>query len=111
MDRGSGMPDGFAILHSSDERDPHGSRLRGALQAHLGLERARAVRDLAVGLTALLSAPVWFAAVRPAWLPDGIRSVVLAAWFMSFVGLVMAATSEWRWRQRLDAVVPHHHRP
>ncbi len=101
------MADGFSVLHSSAAHDPSGSKLRSVLETHLGVERARGVRELTLALLTVLSVPVWVVAVRPEWMAQGPRTFVLAAWLTSFVGLVAAVISEARWRRRFGAVTAH----
>ena len=97
------MPD-FVVLHTSGEHDPNGLKLHGVLEAQMGFERARGVRGLAVAFVAAISLPVWLASVWPALMGEELRTLVRSAWFIGFVGLLMAAFSEWRWRHRLNAV-------
>jgi hypothetical protein len=99
------MAEDFAVLYRSADRDGDGSKLRGVLEAHLRMEHARGIRELAVGVLAVLGLPVWIAAARPEWIAQGLRSFSLTAWFVSFVGLAAAAISEWRWRRELDRLV------
>lgn len=98
------VAEGFTVLHSSAEQRPTVPKLRGVLEAHLGVERARAVRELALAFLTVWSVPVWVAAVRPGWMAQGPCTFVLAAWFTSFVGLVAAGISEARWRRRFRAL-------
>ena len=105
------MAEDFVILHTSGQRDGDGSKLRGVLQTHMRLEHARGIRELAVGLVAALGLPVWIAAARPEWIAQGLRSFFLTAWFVSFVGLAMAAISERRWRAQLDRAVAPQRKP
>ena len=101
------MADGFSVLNSSVEHDPSGSKLRSVLETHLGVERARGVRELALAFLTVLSVPLWVVAVRPGWMAEGPRTFVLAAWLTSFVGLVAAVISEARWRRRFGALTAH----
>ena len=104
------MAEDLAVLYTSAENDRDGSKLRGVLQAHLAFEHARGIRELAVGLVAALGLPVWVAAVQPAWLAERLRTFVLAAWVVSFAGLVTAVILESRWRRRLVAATVHRFR-
>jgi hypothetical protein len=95
------MGEHFVIINRSAEGDPGGSRLKKALDASLALERARAYRQLLVGVVAAAGAPLWLlAAARPERLPAGLRPCALAAWVACVLGLAVAGISEWRWRRR-----------
>ena len=100
------MKDEVVILRASQSADPGGARFHGAIQAHFAWERARGVRELVVYVLAILSAPVWLAAVRPQWLPAQMKDLALALWAVTFVGCVMAAWAEWKGQRHL-AVLTH----
>jgi len=97
------VKDDLVILRAPESRDPGDSRFRGVIEAHFAWERARGVRDLVIYILAILSAPVWLAAVRPQWLPAQVKDLALALWAVSFVGFLMAAASEWKWQRQRAA--------
>jgi hypothetical protein len=89
----------FVVLRASRDADPDGSRLRGALAAHAGLDRARRRRDWLVVCLALLGAPLWLAAARRS--PGELRTLALAGWSTCAVAVLVAVVSERRWRRAL----------
>jgi hypothetical protein len=100
---GDDLVDDLVIFDGSSERDPDGSRLRGALQAAANREHARGMRELLVYLLAILSVPLWLSGVRPSWLSHDLRVLAATAWAVASVGLLFVLASEWRWARRRAA--------
>jgi peptidoglycan/LPS O-acetylase OafA/YrhL len=93
------------ILHSSANAAFSGSKLREALAAQAGYERARSLRDTVLWVVVVLGAPVWLAAARPDWMSPTSRRLTLTLWLVAAVGLVLALVSERSWRRRCVEVV------
>jgi len=93
--------DELIVLEASPERDPDGSILRAALDAHLEAERLHAVRLLLLHALALVGLPVWLGAAWPALLPATGRRLALVAWVSLLVAVVATVISEARWLRRL----------
>ena len=90
------MQEDFIVVRPSRERDPDGSLLRGVLQLHLMIERARHLRVFLVYLLSLLGVPIWLTAALPTRVPQSLRAPSLDAWAICLLGLVLAIVSEWR---------------
>lgn len=100
------MDERFIVLGASEKRDPDGARLTSALQSHYKLERARALRQVAVYVLAGLGALAWFAVAWPTVMSVTFTRVVVSAWVVAFFGLVLAVLSEIKWYWRRAAVLP-----
>jgi hypothetical protein len=74
--------------------------LKAALAAHLRYEHAGGVRRIVSRLQIALGVPVWLSAARADWIPSDLRRLVLAAWVVSFAGLLWAGFVEWRCHRR-----------
>jgi hypothetical protein len=99
------MSKDLLVLHSSGDPAAAGSKLHDALAAHVALERARSLRDLALVVVVLLSVPVWLAAARPDWGWPGPRRLALTLWLVAAIGLVLAFVSERACQRRCLRVV------
>ena len=97
------MASDFIAFEASAERDPDGAKLRNVLNAHFALERARLHRAVLVHWLAVLSLPVWLAALRPGWPSPELRALLLVSWVLSALLAGASAVREWHWRVRRDA--------
>jgi hypothetical protein len=86
--------DTFIALPGPGENGREGSRVWAILAADGARERARARRQGLVGVLAVLGAPLWIVAMRPAILPHEWRSFFAAAWAFAFAGVLLALIGE-----------------
>jgi hypothetical protein len=98
------VAESYIVVKPSPERDPDGSKLRAALQAHAALERAEAARILMVYFVALFSVPNGILALWRDAL-SGLRGLAFAVWAASVAGVILAGASEWRHRRRREEVM------
>jgi hypothetical protein len=91
------MNSGFVMF------DGASPRLRGALEAQLGLEAARGLRQLLVYLLLAAALPVWIAAAWPDAVSSHFRTGAVSVWLIGLFSLLGAAVREHHWRRRLAA--------
>lgn len=82
------------VLEPSEETDPGGGKLAGALNAHVAFERHRVHRRLLVYVVAFASVLVWPVAAWPQTFPPWARGSVLALWAVFFAAFVFIWTRE-----------------
>jgi hypothetical protein len=87
----------------SPMRDPDGSRLRDALDAHFRYERCSAIRVVLVHLVALGGVFPFVAAGWPTVLRRPVVACGLALWAVALVGGVIAGALEYRWYRKMSA--------
>jgi len=80
--------------------DQGGASLRGVIQLHVEIDRARAARRFLVSIMSALGVPVWLSAAAPQFLPSLVRSFSMAAWATCFLCLFPMVLREWRLRKR-----------
>jgi hypothetical protein len=94
------VPEQLLALKLSKTRDPDGVSLRGVLELHVEIERARRGRQVLVYVLGGLGVPVWLSAALPDVLPKTARSFSLAAWAVCFLCAGSVLISEWRLRKK-----------
>ncbi|MFN7976081.1 MAG: hypothetical protein U0166_27735 [Acidobacteriota bacterium] len=95
----------IVVLQRSQERDPDGSRFRGAILAHYAHERLRAVRGALAQVVAFAGLLLGVSSIWPALLPGTLRRAALVFWAAGFLGMIAAWTEERRYRRKRDRYV------
>jgi hypothetical protein len=104
------LPDEPTTLPASGQPGRRSPRLDAILLADAARERARALRDVAMMLVALLGLPLWVAANWPARFPHQLRVFAGSIWALAALVVVAALVSERWWgrvrSRRIEALGP-----
>ena len=94
------MPEELLAVKLPTTGDPDGASLRGVLQLHVEIDRARRGRQVLLYVLGVLGVPMWLSAALPDFLPKTVRSFSLAAWAVCFLCSAWALAFEWQLRKK-----------